>query len=99
MPEANFIEHQKKQRKLMAILGAMVLATIAILYFGLKPPSISSAGDSYDIKKPEINFNLDILDNPVLNALQPFTEIQPIDPLNATSVPEEIGRDNPFIPF
>jgi flagellar basal body-associated protein FliL len=99
MPEANFIEHQKKQKKLMIILGAAVLVILAILYFGSKAPLTSSAGDSYNIKKPEINFNLDILDDPVLTALQPFTEIQPIDPLNATSVPEEIGRDNPFISF
>jgi hypothetical protein len=98
MPEENFIEHQKKQKKLMAILVVILVIIIVVLYYGMKPPAVSSY-ETYNIKKPEINFNLDILSDPVLNALQPFTEIQPIDPLNATSVTEEIGRDNPFLPF
>jgi hypothetical protein len=100
MPEANFIENKRKQKKLAAIFVVLLVVTAAILYFGLiNPPSFSPTLGDYNIQKPDINFNLDILEDPVLNALEPFLEIQAVDPLDATSVVGEIGRENPFLPF
>jgi len=100
MPEANFIEVQKKQKKMAIILVVLLVVIAAILYFGLvNPINFSPSQNNYNIQKPDINFNLDILEDPVLNALEPFLEIQLVDPLEATSVVGEIGRDNPFIPF
>lgn len=99
MPEANFIEHQKKQKKLVIVLLVLLALMAVIIYFGILRPSSPSSAGIYNIQKPDINFNLDILTDPVLNALTPFIEIQPINPLDATSVPEEIGRENPFLPF
>lgn len=49
-------------------------------------------------KKAEINFG--VLKNPLLQGLQPFEEIPTFEFEEGVAVPEEeIGRENPFLPF
>jgi len=42
-------------------------------------------------RMPAIKINLDVLESPLLQEFQLFEEILPFE--------EEVGRDNPFLPY
>ena len=84
-----FIEPQKRQKYLIFILIVVIFGIVFLIwnYFLAKPqpPSFKH------LPPPEIKINFEILKSPILDELQLFEEISPFE--------EEIGRENPFIPY
>jgi len=84
-----FIEPKRKQQYLILLLIMIILGVLFLIwnYFLAKPPSATL--------KPtlpsEIKINFEILKNPILEELQLFEKISPLE--------EGIGRENPFVPY
>ena len=83
----------KRQRNLIIVFFVVLAITFLNLYFGyfkkekLPPPSPQI---SFPEKKIQIDFS--VFENPILKELQPIEKIGPPSP-------EEIGRENPFLPM
>lgn len=89
-----FLEKRKRLQYLFPVLGIAILIMIIILwqgFFAKKAPEIIPSEFPAEpvIKKPKIDF--EILKSPQLEELQLFEKIPPYE--------EEIGRENPFIPY
>jgi len=84
-----FIEPKKRQKYLVFILIVIIIVIVFLVwnYFLAKPklPPLAPLPPS------EIKINFEILKSPILDELQLFEEISPFE--------EEIGRENPFIPY
>ena len=90
--------YQKKQQKLIIVLVAVVLIAVAVLYFGFRrektPADIdqiednSSAGSQ---SAQKIDLDADFLKDPQYQALKVYGNL----PANR----EEVGRQNPFVPY
>lgn len=91
-----FTQEENKQKNLLLIFLALILIIFLIFYFGyLKKEKISffkgsEISPSNLPRKFEINF--EVLKNPILKKLQIFEKIEPVKP-------EEVGRENPFLPY
>ena len=89
----SFLEKRKIQKQFILILIAIVLITILVIWRGF------FAGEKITLPKEnleqakKVKINFDILEDPILKSLEPFTEIEPI----GESV--EFGRENPFQSF
>jgi hypothetical protein len=83
----------KRQRTLIIVFFLVLAITFLNLYFGYfkkekippPPPQIS-----FPEKKIQIDFS--VFENPIFKELQPIEKIEPPSP-------EEIGRENPFLPI
>lgn len=86
-----FLEKRKKLQQLIMILAVVILITSFVLWQGFvkKEPSIIEEPFIRQPKKVEINFK--ILKDPIFEELESFEEIP--------SFEEEIGREDPFIPY
>lgn len=84
-----FLETRKKQKYLSWVL--LIIILIGALWFGKNylvkplPPPLPSP------KEKKVEINLEILNSPILQELQPFEEISPFE--------GETGRENPFLPY
>jgi len=93
-------QRKKRQRNLIIVFFVVLMITIFNLYFGyfkrekapeIPPPEVSSVEElSFPEKKTQIDFS--IFENPILKELQPSEKIE-------FPNPEEIGRENPFLPI
>lgn len=85
-----FIQKKEIQRYLILVFIVILLIITTIIWQGFfkkeKPPSPEIFKPA---KKIEINF--EVLKNPILEELQLFEVVAPFE--------EEIGRENPFIPY
>ncbi len=88
-----FLEKRKVQKRSIFILGIILLIVAIVIWqnFFVKE-KLSFPGEVSKSSK-EIKINFEILESPILRALQPFEEIKPIE--EGT----KIGRENPFIPY
>lgn len=86
-----FLEKRKRLKSLIPILVIVVLATILIVWRGLfvEEKPLLPEGILKPTKKIEIDFQ--ILKSADLEKLQLFEKIPPFE--------EEVGRENPFIPY
>jgi hypothetical protein len=85
------LEEVKRQKNLIVFPLIFFLITILILYFGYFKKKVSPLIEVFvPQKKIEIDFS--IFENPILKELQPPEKIAPAGP-------EEIGRENPFLPI
>lgn len=86
-----FLEKRKRLRYLFPILAIIVLITAIVIWRGffVKEKPVLPPIEKAPAKKIEINF--ETLKNPLLQELQTFEEIPPFE--------EEVGRENPFIPY
>jgi hypothetical protein len=82
----------KRQQILIIVFLVVVLITVSIWYLGGKKtqfvPPVQPVETPF--KKVEINFQ--VLENPLLKELEFYEKIGPIKP-------EEVGRENPFLPW
>jgi hypothetical protein len=93
-----FLQKEKKQRNLILVFSAVILITVVVLWLGLSKKETSSTVDIASLlPKREVNINFDVLENPVLQSLQPFPEIEPFE--ESTTTQNIIGRENPFLPY
>lgn len=88
-----FIERRKRLKYLVPILVTVVLITIFVLLYGffaeiedLLPEPVVEP-----LIKQKIEIDFDVLRDPIFEQLIPFEQIPVFE--------EEIGRENPFIPF
>lgn len=97
-----FLEQRKTQRNLILIFFALIFIISIIVWRGSsKEESSTIISEEFSPsleKKVEINF--EILKNPVLEKLQPFLDIAPLE-VSATGTKPliKVGRENPFIPY
>lgn len=84
-----FLQKKKIQRTLILILGAVVLVTASVIWWGffLTAPAVK---DGILIQPRRVEVNTNILSDPFLKELD--------EPRAKTQIPEEVGRDNPFLP-
>jgi hypothetical protein len=83
----------KRQRNLMIVFFIVLIVTFSILYFGYfkkeKGPQVSP---EIPIPEKKIQIDFSVFENPILKELQPIEKIE-------SPNPEEIGRENPFLPM
>jgi len=89
-----FVEEQKKQKYLFLLLIGLILLTFFILQreFLFKPKTLQPLMPTEVLQPKQIEINFEILRSPQLEMLEPFQSIIP-------SEEEEIGRENPFLPY
>jgi len=85
-----FLQQRKKQKRLIFVLLAVIILIFIVVWRGFlvktKPVLVPIISEP-----PKIEINFEVLKSPILKELQPFEEINPFE--------EEIGRENPFIPY
>jgi cell division protein YceG involved in septum cleavage len=97
-----FAQKNKKQKMLVFILVASLIVTGIVLWFGFfaqqKTVTELYMEENPEASQEEININFNVLQNPLLQELQSFSEIQPLDSTSSGSG-ESKGRGNPFLPY
>lgn len=87
-----FIQQRKIQRNLILIFIGVILVTAFVLWLGFfKEEKITPPKEPFEVRK-EIKIDFGVLKNPLLKALQSFSEIEPLEE-------EKLGRENPFLPY
>lgn len=82
-------EKKKRQKYLIFILGIVVVLVAFVVWYNFFAGPATLPPEITPVKPREIKINFEVLENPILEALQPFEEIPPFE--------EEVGRENPFI--
>lgn len=96
-----FLEQKEKQRNLILIFIGIVLIMAFIIWQGFfKEEKITPPEEFLGVKK-EIKIDFEVLKNPLLEEFQPFVKIKPfqVTPPAEGEMVEELGRENPFIPY
>jgi len=85
-----FLQQRKAQRNLILFFIGIILVTAIIIWQGFfKEEEVISPQDFIKLTK-EIKIDFKALENPIFQKLQLFIEEE---------VGENIGRENPFIPY
>ena len=88
--EISLFRERKKQRYLLFILVIIIL--LVLLFTAYNFLTKSSVPTNLEAKKtPEIKVNFDFLKNQSLKDLSPFEKVPEFQ--------EQVGRENPFIPY
>ena len=84
--------HKRKKKKHFILIGALSVLLILVIVTWKRLPKEPVVPANDLPEKAEIDFNRleAILNAPILEKFIPFEQITPI---------EELGRENPFIPF
>lgn len=80
---------RKRQRYLILVLIAIIPVIFLVLWYGFFIKEKAFLPESLELKRIEIGW--EVLKDPRLEALQSFEEIVPFG--------EEVGRENPFVPY
>lgn len=99
-----FIEQKKTQTIFLLVFIFLLLITGLVIWQGFfkKSKEISmSETQTFLPAKEEIKIDFNILKKPILEKLQPFSEIQPFKETAAVEgkIGEKLGRENPFMPY
>ncbi len=98
-----FLQERKTQKNLIFIFGIVILITAFVIWqeFFKKGKETSFVEGVQTFSKKEVKINFEIFKNPILEKLQPFTEIGPFRAtLPAEEKPEgKLGRENPFLSY
>lgn len=84
-----FLQKKKIQRTLILVLGAVVLVTASVIWWGF---FVTSTFPEEDALVPPLRVEVDtsILSHPLLKELD--------EPRAKTQIPSEVGRENPLLP-
>jgi hypothetical protein len=82
----------KRQKMLIIVFFLVILVTFLIWYFFGKKPEFISPAQPFEIPSKKVEINFQVLENPLLKELEFYEKIEPIKP-------EEVGRENPFLPW
>ena len=97
--EIIFLQQKKFQKVLIFVLLVILIVTVIIIWQGFSQKEIPATGEEIILvpeKKVEIDFG--VFGDPLLEKLQPFSEIQPFEE-TVSGDGEEIGRENPFLSY
>ena len=85
-----FFQRRNRQKYLILVLVVVIILIFVVVWRGflLKPELVLAP---IILEPPKIEINFGVLENPILRELQPLEEIKPFE--------EEIGRENPFVPY
>ncbi|MFH1584875.1 MAG: hypothetical protein ABIB12_01975 [Patescibacteria group bacterium] len=85
-------EFRKRQRILFLVFVVLFVLVGAIFWFGFYGGGVGvPEGASVPVAPATISFNFSLFEDPVFEALDP-----PSAPL---AMPEDFGRENPFVPY
>jgi hypothetical protein len=96
-----FVQQKNNQRNLIIVLVGVLLITLLVLYQGFfKKSSLESSFEQTSLsgQTREIKIDFTVLKNPLLENLQPFAEIAPLEIATSTKY-GKVGRENPFLPY
>jgi len=84
----------KRQRNLIIVFFLVLLITFSILYFGYfrKEKTLQPPFPEVIVQEKKVEIDFSVFENPILKELQIFEKLEPPNP-------EEIGRENPFLPI
>jgi len=87
-----FLEKRQRLQYLIPVLAVALLATLFVIWQGFfVKETIPISVEPIRRFPKKVEINLQLLENPIFQILQPF---------EAISLPEEeLGRENPFIPY
>ena len=98
-----FLQEKKTQKNLIFIFGIALIITVFVIWQGFfkKGKETSFIEGIQTFSKKEVKINFEIFKNPILEKLQPFTEIGPFREIPpAEEKPEgKLGRENPFLSY
>lgn len=85
----------KIPQKKYLVPGLILLSLLSILFALLFARGMflekGPEGGVTPLPKPEMKIDFSVLESPVLEGLKPFEKIPPFE--------EEVGRENPFLPY
>ena len=85
-----FAEKEKKKTILLAILVILIIGAALLLVFLVLMPKIEKSTEREIPKLPLLEIDFSVLENPIFEELEPPQEVE---------LPEEFGRENPFLPY
>ncbi len=98
-----FLQERKTQKNLIFIFGIVLIITVFVIWqeFFKKEKETSFIEGVQTFSKKEVKINFEIFKNPILEKLQPFTEIGPFreTPPVEGKPAEKFGRENPFLSY
>ncbi len=91
-----FIQQKKTQRYLILIFGALILIIAFVFFFDYFQEREEIFIGKPDVSKhlPQIKIDFQVLESSVFQKLS-----EPFPDLPSVLSPEEVGRENPFLPY
>jgi len=91
-----FLPRKRIQKHLVLVFIMIVLVMFLVVWYGFfRKPKPALPPVIY--KPPKIEINLEVLRSPFLRESKLFEEIKPFEEIKLPE--EEIGRENPFLPY
>ena len=89
-----FLKKKNLQKILISVFILVLLITAIIIWRGFfqDEEGIISDWEILSLPRQKVEINYEVLASPFLEELESFLEIEPLPK-------EEIGRENPFIPY
>jgi len=99
-----FTQQRQKQKYLITLTAIILISLIFIWWnFLIKPKKETPVIIEKTFAPKEIIINFDVFNSSLLQELQPLEQVTPFVENVATavqdSIPEKVGRDNPFLPY
>lgn len=97
-----FLQQKKRQKSLALVFILVVLITAVIIWWGFfKKEKEILYEETIILPQKEVKIDFEILKNPFLEELQPFSKIESFEEATSTKgeVEEKLGRENPFLPY
>jgi len=91
-----FAQQKRKQQYLLLVFAGLVLLILGIIWWGFLREVPQAAPVTAPARPPEIQIDFQALSSPFLQEAEEFPHIPPFTPV-ATG--EQIGRENPFLPY
>ena len=85
-----YIQQRKKQKYLMFAFLGVIIITLFVVWQGFFKEE--SPGEVLVLPPRPVQIPFELLKGDALESLRPFEEVSPLPE-------EELGRENPFVPF
>jgi len=86
------LEERKKLKSLVPVLAVVLLITAIVIWQGFFTKPSSTVAPETPLKPlREVDINFQVLENSILEELQPFEKTSPFE--------GGVGRENPFTPY